>query len=54
MSSLPDRRLGGLYKYFLAGGLDSTQWSDFGFWKEKTASALAEFELYLMLPKSAE
>lgn len=30
------------------------QWSDFGFWKEKTASALAEFELYLMLPKSAE
>ena len=29
-----------------------SQWSDFGFWKEKVDQALAEFKLYLMLPKT--
>ena len=29
-----------------------SRWSDFGFWKEKVDQAVAEFKLYLMLPKT--
>ena len=49
-------RDGGLASFYtsdLAGGIGFRQGGlDFGFWKEKVDQAVAEFKLYLMLPKT--